>query len=63
MEEDSFKYGEGNKYTGKALVKLSYSTSKNIAGLVFGENKEEKSFITFCEYIDGKWKIVSLNKN
>ncbi len=63
MEEDSFKYGEGNKYTGKALVKLSYSTSKNIAGLVFGENKEEKSFITACEYIDGKWKIVSLNKN
>jgi len=63
MEEDSFKNVEGNKYTGKALVKLSYSTSKNIAGLVFGENKEEKSFITFCEYIDGKWKIVSLNKN
>ena len=63
MEEDSFKYVEGNKYTGKALVKLSYSTSKNIAGIVFGENDEEKSFITFCEYIDGKWKIVSLNKN
>lgn len=63
MEEESFKQVEGNKYTGKALVKLSYSTSKNIAGISFGENYEEKSFITTCEYIDGKWNIISISKN
>lgn len=62
-EEDSFKYEGDNKYSGRVLTNLKYSTSKKIIGFTLEGTSEEKSFITTCEYDNGVWKIISLNKN
>lgn len=62
IEEESFKY-DGIKYSGNIKVKLKYAINKNLIGISIGEEKEEKTFITTCEYINSKWNVTGINKN
>lgn len=60
IEKDSFSF-DGKVYSGNIKVKTEYNTGKDFIGISINKEKQEKTFLTTCEYKDDKWIIKSIN--